>query len=58
MPVGDAVSLAARLRPRLAIPTHYGMFAENTEDPQRFIDGCRLEKIDCRTLVPGAPTAM
>jgi L-ascorbate metabolism protein UlaG (beta-lactamase superfamily) len=58
MSVDDAVSLAARLRPRLAIPTHYGMFAENTEDPQRFIDGCCSEKIDCRTLVPGAPTAM
>ncbi len=58
MHVDDAVSLAARLRPRLAIPTHYGMFAENTENPQRFIDGCRLQKIACRTLQLGEQTAI
>ena len=58
MTVDDAVSLTARLRPRLAIPTHYGMFAENTENPQRFIDGCRLQKIGCRTLLLGEQTAI
>jgi L-ascorbate metabolism protein UlaG (beta-lactamase superfamily) len=58
MSVDDAVKLVARLRPRLAIPTHYGMFAENTEDPERFLAGCRAAKIECRTLALGENTAL
>jgi L-ascorbate metabolism protein UlaG (beta-lactamase superfamily) len=58
MSVDDAVKLLARLRPRLAIPTHYGMFAENTEDPERFLAGCRAAKIECRTLALGENTAL
>lgn len=39
MSVADAVELVGRLRPRLANPMHYGMFAEGAEDPNRFLDG-------------------
>jgi L-ascorbate metabolism protein UlaG (beta-lactamase superfamily) len=58
MPVGDAVKLVSRLRPRIAVPTHYGMFAENTEDPQRFLEGCRAQKVGARTLALGVTTAI
>jgi L-ascorbate metabolism protein UlaG (beta-lactamase superfamily) len=53
MSVADAVHLVGHLRPRLAIPTHYGMFAENTEDPQRFIDGCAAAGIGSCALSLG-----
>lgn len=53
MSVADAVELVGRLRPRLAIPTHYGMFAENTEDPGRFLDGCVVVGIKSRALSLG-----
>lgn len=36
----DAVRLMAELQPRLAVPTHYGMFAENTVDPSGFLTAC------------------
>ena len=38
----DAVRLMAELQPRLAVPTHYGMFAENTADPSGFLTACAL----------------
>ena len=34
----EAVDLAGDLAPRLAVPTHYDMFATNSEDPQEFVD--------------------
>lgn len=36
MNIEDAVRLTAAIRPRVAIPTHYGMFASNTEDPAKY----------------------
>lgn len=33
----EAVDLAGELRPRLAVPVHYDMFAANSEDPQQFV---------------------
>lgn len=36
MNVEDAIRLAGELKPRVAIPNHYGMFAENTENPMLF----------------------
>ena len=33
-----AVALTKRIAPRLAIPTHYGMFESNTVDPCEFTD--------------------
>jgi len=34
----EAVDLAGATEPRLAVPTHYDMFAHNQEDPQSFVD--------------------
>lgn len=37
MTAADTCRLAARLRPRLLIPAHYGMFAEHGSDPSIFM---------------------
>jgi len=37
MNVDEVVMLTKIINPRLAVPTHYGMFASNTEDPQKFV---------------------
>lgn len=34
----EAVDLAGNLAPDLAVPMHFGMFEDNTEDPRNFID--------------------
>ena len=49
----EAVSLVTSLGPRMAIPMHYGMFAENTENPNLFIQECKLSEVDSFELVPG-----
>ena len=36
MNVDEAVRLTEILAPRLGIPTHYGMFESNTEDPEKY----------------------
>lgn len=42
MNADDAARLTKIISPRVAIPTHYGMFESNTEDPQKY-----LSQIDC-----------
>ncbi len=49
----EAVSLVRKLKPKLAIPMHYGMFAENTTDPVPFIDGIGSFGIMGEILIPG-----
>jgi L-ascorbate 6-phosphate lactonase len=34
----EAVDLAGDIRPRLTVPGHYDMFADNSQDPQAFAD--------------------
>lgn len=41
MNVEEAVEITKSIGPRVAVPSHYGMFMSNTEDPKRFTD--RLE---------------
>ena len=41
MNVEDAIKLTKVILPKVAIPTHYGMFESNTEDPQKYV--CALE---------------
>lgn len=43
MGIPDALQLAERVGCTLAIPHHYGMFAENTADPAPFLDGIRAQ---------------
>ena len=65
MNLAEAAQLMVALRPRLAVPAHYGMFAENTADPGEFIVACaRLGQpaaaltcgraVDCATLLEKA----
>jgi len=48
-----AARVAAALRPRVAIPMHYGLFASNTADPQPFVDACAAAGIHATTLEVG-----
>ena len=38
MPWTDAFMLVMKLMPRKTMPMHYGLFADNTEDPQPFFE--------------------
>ena len=42
MNVEEAIKLTNIISPRLAVPTHYGMFESNTEDPQKY-----TSRLDC-----------
>jgi L-ascorbate metabolism protein UlaG (beta-lactamase superfamily) len=53
MGVDDAVRLVAELRPAIAVPSHYGMFAENTADPAAFVDACARAGLRAVVLEPG-----
>ena len=44
MNLAEAVRLMNELQPRLAIPAHYGMFAENTADPGEFTASCHRNR--------------
>ena len=37
MNVEEAVKLTEILSPRVGVPTHYGMFESNTEDPEKYL---------------------
>ena len=36
MNVEEAVRLTRVIMPKVAVPTHYGMFESNTEDPKKY----------------------
>lgn len=40
MSLEDAVRVVEAIRPRAALPMHYGLFAENTVDPAPFVKQC------------------
>ncbi len=46
MNAADAAKLTKILSPRIAIPTHYGMFESNTENPEVY-----TSKIDCGRIL-------
>ncbi|GMA15839.1 metal-dependent hydrolase [Deinococcus metallilatus] len=64
LPIGDHYTMgpeeAARaldlLRPRIAIPMHYGTFPVLTGDPQVFAREGRERGVDVRVLAPGETT--
>jgi L-ascorbate 6-phosphate lactonase len=41
MNANEAANLAKALNPEITIPNHYGMFAENTADPEYFTSLCK-----------------
>ncbi len=53
----EAVDLAGALRPRLVVPTHYDMFAGNSEDPELFVDylDAKFPGQACWVGEPGVP---
>lgn len=53
MNVEDAARFMAELRPGLAVPMHYGLFAENTADPNEFVMACRAREQATRVLELG-----
>lgn len=54
----EATSLVKELRPAKAIPMHYGMFSENTEDPKPFIESFSNMDIDAFELTLGEKTKL
>lgn len=38
MSVSEAVKLTNKIQPRIGVPNHYGMFADNTENPLNYIE--------------------
>lgn len=46
MTLEEALKVVKTIKPRQALPMHYGLFAENTADPAPFISGCKAAGID------------
>jgi len=40
MNIDEAIDLVRQLQPLVAVPMHYGLFAENTVDPEPFVRKC------------------
>ncbi len=51
MSAAQAAKLAAVVQPKVTIPMHYGLFAENTADPQTYVDALRAEGVAARPVV-------
>lgn len=47
----QAARLTAAVEPRVVVPNHYGMFGENTADPQDFIDACAAHGVAARVVL-------
>jgi len=58
MNVQEAIELTKQLNPKLAIPMHYGMFAENTADPDEFVEGCSRINIQSQLMNLGKNTVI
>jgi L-ascorbate metabolism protein UlaG (beta-lactamase superfamily) len=41
----ESLKCVKRLKPKTALPMHYGLFAENTADPAPFVAACRAEGV-------------
>ena len=48
----EAVDLAGEVGPRLAVPAHFEMFANNSEDPGNFVEYMAVKFPSVPTLVP------
>lgn len=53
MGIQDAARAAGMIRPRLAVPMHYGTFPALVQDPEPFIHACEEQQIPARVLHPG-----
>jgi len=48
----EAVKTVTALQPKAVVPMHYGLFAENTVDPQPFVTACQVAKINAFEAQP------
>ena len=55
MTLQEALHCVETLRPKLAIPMHFGLFAENTADPTPFVAGCHALGIPSFVPQRGVP---
>jgi L-ascorbate metabolism protein UlaG (beta-lactamase superfamily) len=53
MNLQDALKTVESIAPTQALPMHYGLFAENTVDPQPFIKACNEAGIKSFEMIPG-----
>lgn len=53
MSLEDALRVSRAVKAVTALPMHYGLFAENTADPQPFIDGCIAHGIKSFEMLTG-----
>lgn len=53
MNADEALVLIKELKPALAIPMHYGLFAQNTTDPLPFVEAVNQNGIKCMELIAG-----
>ncbi len=49
----QALISVGELRPKVALPMHIGLFAENTANPEPFVFGCGLQGVKSFALTPG-----
>lgn len=55
MDADEAARVIVELRPALAMPMHYGLFAGNTADPQPFAEKLRQNSLKCLIAEAGKP---
>ncbi len=51
MSADEAAQLTQLVQPQVVVPNHYGMFANNSADPQDFIDACRARGVEARVAL-------
>lgn len=51
----EAAETVLRLRPELAVPMHFGLFAGNTADPAPFAEKLAKAAVKCLVATPGKP---
>ncbi len=51
MTAAQAAALTKLVAPRVVIPMHYGMFADNTADPEDFVVACREADVTAQIMI-------
>lgn len=51
----QAAQVVEQLSPRMVVPMHYGLFADNTIDPRPFALEMKRKRFRCVLMVPGEP---
>ncbi|MGQ9525768.1 MAG: DUF362 domain-containing protein [Armatimonadota bacterium] len=51
MSAQDAARLTAQINPKVVIPMHFGMFADNTVDPQTFVEAAKKSGVKSKIVI-------